>query len=145
MKGYRFAFTFFFAFLGLTLFIGMWGCIEKKIDINMLKTDDERALYDLMVAKCDAINAKDMNRFRQIYVTDSPELKWIENVGIPMWRQNGVEFKVASLKKISIVGNDAAASFSLHGSTSRGHTWVGRVEALYVKQGNQWKIESTGQ
>ena len=127
----------------LIMFIS--GCIQKQIDPNSLKTSDEKALYDLMVARCHALNAKDMNMFREIYTKDSPELDWIENVGIPMWKERGVEFEISSLKKISIVGNDAAASFMMSGSIYTGYSWLRNVEVLYVKEGNQWKIESTGQ
>ena len=120
------------------------GCVEKRIDPNILKSPDKRALYDLMVARCHASNAKDIDLFRQIYTKDSPELEWIKNTGIPMWKQNGMNFNDPSLKKISIIGNDAAASFGLRGNNSSGTSFVYRVEVLYVKEKSQWKIESTG-
>jgi hypothetical protein len=120
------------------------GCVAKKIEPNTLKSPDERALYDLMLARCQALNAKDMNLFREIYTKDSPELGWIENTGIPLWKQNGMNFKDPLLKRISMVGKDAAASFVLNGNNSSGTSFVYRVEVLYVKEGSQWKIESTG-
>ena len=132
-------------FLILILLMFTSGCVTQNIDPNTLKSSDEKALYDLMVARCRALNAKDMDQFRQIYTNDSPELEWIENEGIPMWEQNGMKFNVPSLKKISIVGNDAAASFVLNGKNSSGKAFVYRVEALYVKEETQWKIESTAE
>ena len=120
------------------------GCASTKIDPHTLKSPDERALYDLMLARCQALNAKDMNLFREIYTKDSPELEWIENTGIPMWQQNGMNFNDPSLKRISMLGKDAAASFVLNGHNSFGTSFVYRVEVLYVKEGSQWKIESTG-
>lgn len=120
------------------------GCLEKRIDPNTLKSPDKRALYDLMLARCHALNAKDMDLFRTIYTKDSPELEWIKNTGIPMWERNGMNFNDPSLIRISIVGKDAAASFVLNGDNSSGTSFVYRVEVLYVKEESQWKIESTG-
>ena len=134
----------YLVFLFLFLFMLAWGCVKKGIDPNTLKSPDEKALYDLMVARCRALNAKDMDQFRQIYTRNSPDLEWIENVGIPMWESNGMNFKIPTLTKISIIDNDAAASFVLNGNNRFGNSFVYIVEALYVKEGAQWKIESTG-
>lgn len=131
-------------FLILILSMLVWGCVEKRVDPNTLTSPDERVLYDLMVARCHASNAKDMNLFRQIYTKDSPELEWIEHTGIPMWNANGMNFDEPSLKKISMVRGDAAASFVVRGNNSFGTSFVYQVEVLYVKEGAQWKIESTG-
>jgi hypothetical protein len=134
----------YLVFLVLILSTFASGCVEKKIDPNTLKSPDKRALYDLMLARCHALNAKDMDLFRKIYTKDSPELEWIKNTGIPMWKRNGMNFNDPSLKRISIVGKDAAASFVLNGNNSSGTSFVYRVEVLYVKEESQWKIESTG-
>lgn len=134
----------YLVFLAFLLLIVAWGCATTKIDPNTLQSPDERALYDLMLARGRASNATDMEQFRQIYTKDSPELEWIEKTGIPMWRQNGMRFNAPSLKKISIIGNDAAASFVLSGSNRSGRSFTYRVEVLYVKEQSQWKIESTG-
>ncbi len=131
-------------FLLLLGFIVSWGCAATKIDPNTLQSPDERALYELMIARGRALNARDMNQFRQIYTDDSPELDWIEHTGIPMWKQNGMRFNEPSLQKISIIGNDAAASFVLSGSNSSGTSFGYQVEVLYGKKDSQWKIESTG-
>jgi len=131
------------AFLMLILLMFISGCIEKKIDPDTLKSPDEKALYDLMVARCRAVNKKDINLFRQIYTQDSPELKWIEETAIPMWSTNDVDYRVSSIKRISIVGNDAAVTFVLSGF-AKGWSWLRDTEVLYVKEKNQWKIESTG-
>lgn len=132
-------------FLLLILLILTWGCIKEDISPNTLKSSDEKALFDLMVARNHALNAKDMALFRQIYTKNSPELEWIENEGIPMWKRNGMNFNSPLLKKISIIGKDAAASFVLRGNNSSGTSFTYRIEALYIKEGAQWKIESTGQ
>ena len=129
----------------LILFVFTAGCTTENIEPNTLKSPDEKAMYDLMAARCRALNAKDMDQFRQIYTKDSPELEWIENEGIPMWEQNGMKFNIPALKKISIVGNDAAASFVLNGKNNSGTAFVYRVEVLYVKEETQWKIESTAE
>jgi hypothetical protein len=134
----------YLVFLILILSTFASGCVEKIIDPNTLKSPDKRALYDLMLARCHALNAKDMDLFRQIYTKDSPELEWIKNTGIPMWRLNDMNFNDPSLKRISIMGNDAAASFVLNGYNSSGTSFIYRVEVLYVKEESQWKIESTG-
>jgi hypothetical protein len=120
------------------------GCTTTKIDPNSLKSPDEKALYDLMLARCQALNAKDMDLFRQVYTENSPELEWIEKNGIPMWKRNDMRFSDPSLIKISIIGDDAAASFILNGRNRSGTSFVYHVEALYIKKGSQWKIESTG-
>ena len=134
----------YLVFLISILSMFAWGCVEKRVNPDTLTSPDERVLYDLMIARCHALNAKDMNQFRQIYTKDSPELEWIENTGIPMWNANGMNFDEPSLKKISMVGNDAAASFVLKGNNSFGTSFIYHVEVLYVKEGSQWKIESTG-
>ena len=134
----------YLVFLFLFLFMLTGGCVKRGINPNTLKSPDEKALYDLMVARCHALNTKDMNLFRQIYTKNSPELEWIENVGIPMWESNGMNFNIPSLTKISIIDNDAAASFVLKGNNRSGKSFVYSVEALYLKEGTQWKIESTG-
>ena len=134
----------YLVFLILILSAFALGCVEKNIDPNTLKSPDNRALYDLMLARCHALNAKDMDLFRRIYTKDSPELEWIKNTGIPMWKQNGMNFNDPSLTRISIIGNDAAASFVLNGHKSFGTSFVYRVEVFYVREGSQWKIESTG-
>jgi hypothetical protein len=131
-------------FLILILSMFASGCAGKKIDPNTLKSPDEKALYYLMLARCHASNAKDMDQFRQIYTKDSPELEWIKDTGIPMWRRNGMTFDDPSLKRISIIGKDAAASYVLSGFNSSGTSFIYSVEVLYVKEGSQWKIESTG-
>jgi hypothetical protein len=113
------------------------------MDVSLLNTPDKKALYDLMVARCEASNKTDMAIFRSIYVSNSPELDWIQNNGIPMWRRNGMHFKVQSIKKVTILGDDAAGRFVLNGVNSHGRRFIHTVEALYVKQGNQWKLEST--
>ena len=134
----------YLVFLILILSMFASGCIEKKIDPNILESPDNKALYDLMVTRCKALNAKDMDMFRQIYTKDSPELEWIKKKGIPMWEENGMNFNPPTLKKISIIGDDAAASFSLSGRNKFGTSFYYRVEVLYVKEDSQWKIESTG-
>ena len=134
----------YLVFLLLIPLMFTWGCVTENIEPITLKSRDEKALYDLMAARCRASNATDMSQFRQIYTTDSPELEWIENEGIPMWKRNGMNFKAPILKKVSIIGNDAAVSFILKGNNSSGTAFVYKVEALYVKEGARWKIESTG-
>ena len=135
----------YLVFLILILSTFASGCLEKKIDPNTLKSPDKRALYDLMVARCHALNAKDMDLFRQIYTKNSPELKWIKYTGIPMWNRNDMNFNDPSLKRISIMGNDAAATFVLNGNNSFGTDFIYEVEVLYVKEETQWKIESTAE
>ena len=129
----------------LILLISISGCVTENIDPNTLKSQDEKALYDLMVARGRAINARDMNLFIQIYTKDSPELEWIENEGIPGWERNGMKYKDPSLKRVSVIGNDAAATFVVKGNNRSGTPFSFRVETLYVKEKDQWKIESTGQ
>jgi len=85
-----------------------------------------------------------MDLFRKIYTKDSPEIKWIEETGISQWRKNGMKYGQPSLKKISIIGNDAAATFRLSGSNEFGKIFIFNVEVLYVKVDSEWKIESTG-
>jgi PBP1b-binding outer membrane lipoprotein LpoB len=121
------------------------GCVEKKIDTSILDTPDKKALYDLMIVRIKAMNETDLSLFKKIYIENSPELEWIEKTGIPMWQRNGMHFKIMSFEKFSILGEDAAARFILTGRNNQGTQFILNVEALYVKQGNQWKFESTGE
>jgi hypothetical protein len=131
-------------FLVLIFLMLVSGCLEKKIDPSTLQSSDEKACYDLVVALCRARNTRDLSLFKQIYTKDSPDLDWIEKEGIPLWRKNSMYYRVSGLRKISIVKNDAAANFVLHGDMDTGYSWLRDVEVLFVKQGNQWKIESVG-
>ncbi|MCP3876407.1 MAG: hypothetical protein GY699_25105 [Desulfobacteraceae bacterium] len=120
------------------------GCVAKKIDPSSFKNPDKKALYELMVKRCQAINNRDMSLFKSIYVKNSPELKWIEETGIPMWNKHRTEFKVSQVKKISIIGNDAAANFILSGQARTISSFLIDTVVLYVKVGDLWKIESAG-
>lgn len=121
------------------------GCAATTgIDPGTLQSQDEKALYDLMLERGRALNARDMDMFRRLYTKDSPELAWIKNKGIPGWEQSGMRYSEPSLKKISIVGRDAAAAFVLIGRNGSGRSFLFQVEALYVKIDSQWKIEATG-
>ena len=135
----------YLVFLTLILSMMISGCMEKKVNPIILKSTDEKALYDLMEARCRALNAKDINLFRQIYIKDSPDLRWIKDAGISMWVMDDVTYHISSLKKIGIIGNDAAARFVVVGSDQYGSFLRKTVEVLYVKKGTQWKIESTGE
>ena len=88
---------------------------------------------------------RSMGSFKALYVEDSPELIWIEREAIPMWLEYEVFFEIDSLKKISIVGNDAAANFILYHTNKYATSFFKNVEVLYVKKGSQWKIESVGE
>jgi hypothetical protein len=128
------------------LFLVFFGCAAQTgIDPKTLSAPDEKALYDLMVKRCEALNAKDLDIFNRIYLADSPDLEWIRKKGIPMWERNGMRYSIHSLKKISIVGNDAAANFILYGSNQWGTNFTKNVEVLYVKKDSQWKIASSGE
>lgn len=120
------------------------GCVEKKM-YTIPDTPDKKGLYALMVARCEAINKADLSLFENIYIQNSPELHWIANKGIPMWRENGMRYSVRSLERLSIVGDDAAGRFVLMGYNQFGRNFVPVVEALFTKQGGEWKIESTGE
>ena len=132
-----------FIVIGVLLFIG--GCaMEPGIDPKALTSPDEKALYDLMEQRCQALNDKDMKQFQRIYVSDSPELEWIKSTGIPSWKRYGVSYNITSLKRICIIGNVAAATFMLRGTNQYGAVWGGTDEVLYEKQGHQWKIVAAG-
>ena len=120
------------------------GCMQPKVDPDLLDSPDEKALHDLMVARCRALSEKDLALFEEIYTRDSPELEWIREQGIPMWRQWGVRFRVWSVKRLSILGDDAAGRFVLNGNNRYGKQFVETVEALFVRRDGRWKIESTG-
>ena len=122
----------------------LWSCAGSAPEPVRLESPDEQAIYDLMVARIQAINTADMDRFRQIYTRNAPELDWIEHQGIPLWKQNGMQYRQPKVQKITIIGDDAAAAFRLHGTNRHGRAFFFRVEALYVKEQSQWKIESTG-
>jgi hypothetical protein len=132
-------------FLILCAIIFILGCARKQVVSNVLDSPDKQALYDLMVERCAALSDTDMNRLEKIYTKDSPELEWIEKEGIPGWIHYGVTYYVHRVKRISIVGIDAAASFNLRGSTASGWPLEKDVEALFVKKGSKWKIESVGE
>jgi hypothetical protein len=130
----------------MVIFLFCINCAgQKGIDPKTLSSPDEKALYDLMVLRCRAIKDHDEKLIASIYAMDSPELKWIHQKGLPMWWENGVVYTIYKINKISIVGDDAAASFVLNGHNRYGYTYTRYVEVLYIKEGSEWKIESCGE
>lgn len=132
--------------LMIILFIFFIGCSTAKKGINPseLVSPDEKALYNLMVKRCQAVNARDMRRLETIYAKNSEEIVWLRDDGIPTWKKYKITFYIEHLIKVSIVGQDAAVHFVLRGSTMYGNYFIKTVEVLYVKEGAQWKIESVG-
>ena len=120
------------------------GCVETRM-YTIPDTPDKKGLYALMEARCEALNKADFSLFKKIYIQDSPELQWIADQGIPMWRENGMSYSVRSFERITIIGDDAAGRFTLAGHNRFGRSFFARVEALFARQGGEWKIESTGE
>ena len=133
---------FVLLFLVLSLLVPWQGLAKDKQDPVIPDTPDGKALYELMTARNAAVNAKNFDMIVPLYTKDAPELEWIKKKGIPTWKKYGMKFKNLVLKKMSIIGDDAAASFSLTGRDRSGGRYWFVLEVLYVKVDSLWKIES---
>lgn len=125
--------------IGITLIAVMAGCM-KSIEPSTFESADHKILYDLMVERCKAVSAGDMERIYEIYAKDSPELDWLAG---QINYLSGFMFNVIDVKRISIVGIDAAGQFSV--SVDPSNRPLREVDVLYIREGSQWKIVSVAQ
>jgi hypothetical protein len=129
----------------LILIIVMAACATQKgIDPATLTSPDRKALYDLMARRCQAVNTRDINTLETIYVKNAHELLWIQEKGMPTWEKYGVTLGISDIRKMTIIGTDAAVNFILTVSNTYGSYYSKNVEVLYRKEGSEWKIESVG-
>jgi hypothetical protein len=124
---------------GIVLMLVTTGCAKKAVHKGF-QSGDHKILYDLLVERCKAFNTADMKRIRELYAKDSPELEWL-SLHMPHYHTMGVRNTVLEVRKISVVGMDAAGSFVVRVTPARRSPFR-QVEVLYVKEGSQWKIES---
>ena len=85
-----------------------------------------------------------MNR---IYVKDSPDLQWLIREGLPEYTRWNITHKVTEMKRLTIVGVDAAGTFDLQlrGQLAQSRSPMATVDVLFVKTGGEWKIESVAE
>lgn len=130
---------FWVCLTGAILAASLSSCM-KPIDPSSFESPSHRVLYELMVDRCNAVGQGNMKRLRELYVSESSDLKWLSNQIDYLSR---FTFQVAGIKKMTIVGSDAAAQFVVHVDPSRNP--IRLVDVLYVKVGTQWKIESVNE
>lgn len=130
--------------VSILLATGAVGC-KKEVAPLTFASPDQKVLYELMVERCDAINARDVNRLKKIYVKNSPDLDWLIKEGLPDFSRWGISHEVSEMKKITIVGVDAAGAFTLQLSGRLARNPVAHVDVLYIRDGTQWKIESVAE
>ena len=130
-----------FYLLCFALFIFVTACVTgsdpKKFNF---KSSDHRLLYDLMVERCEAINARDGDRLKRVYAKEASEPEWLIENWFAEYNQYNITMNVVGINKITIVGIDAAGSYVLSFTGRRSSSST--VTVLYVKEDSDWKIES---
>lgn len=134
-------FSFYSVCFAIMIFITacVTGSDTKKF---AFQSSDQRILYDLMVERCASINARDGDRLKRVYSKDASEPEWLIENWFPNYNQYNIKMKVAKIKKITIVGIDAAGSYVLSLSGQMSRSSIAPVDVLYIKEGADWKIES---
>ena len=130
--------------VSILLATGAVGC-KKEVAPLTFSSPDQKVLYELMVERCDAINARDVNRLKKIYVQNSSDLEWLIREGLPDFSRWGITHEISEVNRITIVGVDAAGAFILRLSGRLARSPVAKVDVLYVKEGVQWKIVSVAE
>ena len=125
----------------LTL-IALQSCLQNvKTTPVQFGSSEQQILYDLMVERCEAINARDTERLRNVYADNSTEYDWLKDRWLPSYERFRINVFVQKVEKISVVDNDAAGRFVLE---LTGQLWgrypYPKVDVLYVKQSDGWKI-----
>jgi len=137
----------FFLFVACTAFImATAACVtESEPKKFVFQSSDERVLYDLMVERCAAINARDKERLKRVYAKDASEPEWLINNWFPNYIQYNITMKVADVKEITIVDMDAVGTYILSLYGQLGRSPRAEVEVLYIKEGPDWKIDSVAE
>ena len=101
------------------------------------QSSDHRLLYDLMVERCAAINARDGNRLKRVYAKDASEPEWLIKNWFPNYNQYSVTMEVSKVKKITIVDIDAVGAYVLSLSGQLARSSIAQVDVLYIKEDNE--------
>lgn len=118
------------------------GCKQNvKEESFSFTTSDEKILYELMVERCKALSARDLDRLNQIYSKNSQELIWISKEVMPILKRWPARYKILKIEKLSIIGNDAAGRFKINVDNDYKSN-TKKVDVLYIKEDLTWKIES---
>jgi len=129
--------------LCITILIALQGCatIEKTQPFE-IDSSEQQALYDLMLERCAAINARDVARLKKVYADGSTEYGWLKDRWLPEYERWRITHRVIEVKKISIVDTDGAGQFvlKLDGQLSRSRYPTPTVDVLFTRQADGWKI-----
>jgi hypothetical protein len=126
----------------LILILIVIGCKQNvKEESFNFKTSDEKILYELMVERCKALSARDMDRLNQIYSKNSQDLVWISKEVMPILNNWPARYKIRKIEKLSIIGNDAAGRFKINVDNDY-KVSTKKVDVLYIKEDSTWRIES---
>ncbi len=126
----------------LVLILIVIGCKQNvKEESFNFTTPDEKILYELMVERCKALSARDMDRLNQIYSKNSQDLVWISKEVMPILNSWPARYKILKIEKLSVIGNDAAGRFKINIDNDYKFD-TKKVDVLYIKEDSTWKIES---
>ena len=122
------------------------GC-TKTVDKaeSVFESPEHRVLYELMVERCNAINARDPQRLRNVYAKDSTEADWLIDNWLPDYIRYGITQRVSKMKRIGIVGEDGAGTFVIQLKGRLGRSPLGTVDVLYRKEDGEWKMVSVAE
>jgi hypothetical protein len=126
----------------LVLILIVIGCKQNvKEESFSFTTPDEKILNELMVERCRALSARDMDRLNHIYSKNSQDLVWISKEVMPILNSWPARYKIRKIEKLSIIGNDAAGRFKINVDNDY-KIKTKTVDVLYIKEDSTWKIES---
>jgi hypothetical protein len=122
--------------------LALYGCAQKvQTRAFQFDTSEQQILYDLMVERCAAVSARDLQRLKNVYAADATEYEWLKNSRLPEYERYRIKHNLYKVEKISIVDGDGAGRFVI----KREGQLYGRnpypvLDVLYVMQTDGWKI-----
>lgn len=119
------------------------SCVTTKGSAQpfTFKTQAHKALYDLMDARCKALSATNMKLLKPLYTENSTEPAWLAKHVFPTLREWPAKYKISRVEIITIVGQDAAASYRIY-TNNNYKSSLKTVDVLYEIENGAWKIDS---
>lgn len=128
-------------FIIMTSFFSGCAMTNEGAHLLRLKTPDHQILYNLMAERCSALGRTNKDRLKTLYTEHSTEPDWLYKNVFPVLDQWPARYKIREIKKMTIVGQDAAARYVIYYSNNYKNN-IKTVDVLYEKENGQWKIDS---
>jgi hypothetical protein len=128
--------------LSVSIAAAVCNCVQNiQTPAFQFDTSEQQILYDLMVERCAAINARDLKRLEKVYADQSTEYEWLKNRWLAVYERYRIMHRVYRVEKISIVDGDGAGRFVIKREGQLyGRNPYPTVDVLFVMQTDGWKI-----